>query len=51
MAAGDNVIVSYQAGDETTAATALSTLAPIASDKVITWQHNNLVYVAKIATA
>jgi len=48
MAAGDATIVSYTAGDSATAKTALETLVPTATDKLITWQQNNLVFVAKI---
>ena len=51
MAAGDSVIVKFSAGDETAATAAFAALAPIASDKVVQWQHNNQIYVAKIATA
>lgn len=51
IAAGDNVIKHFSAGDETDAATQLSALAPSTTDKVIKWQHNNMVYVAKIATS
>jgi len=51
IGAGDNVIVTFPAGDETLAAAALLALAPITTDKVVVWQQNNQVYVAKIATS
>jgi len=51
MAAGDNTIVKFQAGDETDADTQLQALAPVSGDKVISWQWGNLIYVAKIATS
>ena len=51
MAAGVATIVSYTAGDATAAKTALESLAPAATDKVVQWQHNNLVFVAAITTA
>jgi len=41
-------ITSYRAGDTTSAKSALETLAPGSTDKVIVWQENNQVFVAKI---
>lgn len=51
MGAGDSTIVSFTAGDEAAATTAFASLAPAATDKIVTWQHNNLVFVAKVLTA
>jgi len=48
IAAGDATIVSFSAGDSAAAKTALETLVPTATDFVIQWQHNNLIFVAKI---
>jgi len=41
-------ITSYSAGDEAAQQIALDALNPAATDHVIVWQQNNLVYVAKI---
>ena len=41
-------VVNYTAGDAVAAKAALETLAPGSTDKVVQWQHNNMVYVAKV---
>jgi len=48
MANGDITIVQFK-GDETpTASTQLASLSPVVTaDKLITWQHNNEVFVCK----
>ena len=43
-------VVKFTAGDAVEAKSQLETLAPGATDKVVTWQHNNLIFVAKITT-
>jgi len=51
VGAGETTIVQFTAGNPVTAKTQIETLAIVSGDIVITWQHNNEVFVAKIKTA
>lgn len=44
-------IVTFQSGDSVDAATKIESLGIVASDKVVSWQQSNSVFVAKITTA
>ena len=48
MAAGDTTITSFKADDSGTLNTQLVTLGIAATDIVITWNHSNETFVARI---